>query len=90
MEPDLYRALRAKDLKRVRDCLGDWDNKNRWIWWSGTGRALSPLHVASKGSSQDILAELLRHPQISCSINESTDKVWRMGDFVRRYEAFKD
>lgn len=74
MEPDLYRALRDKDLRRVRECVGDWGNKNRWIWWAGSGGTLTPLHVASKGSSQDILVELLRHPEIGQDINTSTDK----------------
>lgn len=75
MEPDLYRALRAKDLRRVRDCLRDWGNENRRVWWTGgAGSALTPLHVASKGSSKDILQELLRHPEIGRSINTFTDK----------------
>lgn len=77
MEPDLYRALRAKDIRRVRECLRDWGNENRRVWW-GTGgaggAALTPLHVASKGSSQDILRELLKHPEIGRSINTFTDK----------------
>lgn len=74
MEPDLYRALRTKDIDLVRDCLADWGNKDRWIWWAGGNRYLSPLHVASKGSSKDILLTLLHHPPIGISINETTDK----------------
>lgn len=77
MEPDLYRALRAKDIRRVRECLKDWGNENRRLWWGAGGAggaALTPLHVASKGSSQDILRELLKHPEIGRSINTFTDK----------------
>lgn len=74
MEPDLYRALREKDLARVRQCLRDWGNENKRVWWTGTGRALTPLHVASKGSSQDILSELLRHDEIARGINAFSDK----------------
>ncbi len=77
MEPDLYRALRAKDLGRVRECLKDWGNENRRVWWStggAGGAALTPLHVGAKGSSQDILRELLKHPEIGRSINTFTDK----------------
>ncbi|CAN0009949.1 unnamed protein product, partial [Scytosiphon promiscuus] len=74
-EPDLYRALRAKDIRRVRECLRDWGNENKRVWWGGGPRpALTPLHVASKGSSQDILRLLLTHPDISSSINTFTDK----------------
>ncbi|CAM9293926.1 unnamed protein product, partial [Laminaria digitata] len=75
MEPDLYRALRAKDIRRVRECLRDWGNENKRVWWTGgVGGSLTPLHVASKGSSKDILMELLRHPEIGRSINTLTDK----------------
>lgn len=75
MEPDLYRALRAKDIRRVRECLRDWGNENKRVWWTGgVGRSLTPLHVASKGSSKDILMELLMHPEIGRSINTLTDK----------------
>lgn len=77
MEPDLYRALRAKDLGRVRECLRDWGKENRRVWWGvgGAGSAaLTPLHVGAKGSSQDILRELLKHPEIGRSINTFTDK----------------
>lgn len=74
MEPDLYRALRSKDLRLVRECLRDWGNENRRVWWTGAGMTITPLHVASKGSSQDILQELLRHPEIGRSINTFTDK----------------
>lgn len=77
MEPDLYRALRAKDLGRVRECLRDWGKENKRVWWTvgGAGSAaLTPLHVGAKGSSQDILRELLKHPEIGRSINTFTDK----------------
>eukprot|EP00752_Nemacystus_decipiens_P012789 g11325.t2 len=77
MEPDLYRALRAKDLGRVRECLRDWGKENRRVWWGvggAGGAALTPLHVGAKGSSQDILRELLKHPEIGRSINTFTDK----------------
>eukprot|EP00903_Cladosiphon_okamuranus_P005697 g5658.t1 len=77
MEPDLYRALRAKDLGRVRECLRDWGKENRRVWWAkggAGGAALTPLHVGAKGSSQDILRELLKHPEIGRSINTFTDK----------------
>lgn len=77
MEPDLYRALRARDIRRVRECLRDWGNENKRVWWGAGGAgstALTPLHVASKGSSQDILRELLKHPEIGRSINTFTDK----------------
>lgn len=73
MEPELYKALRTNDLAGVRECLQDWGKGNSRLWWTGT-RAPTPLHVASKCSRQDILQELLRHPEISSAINMFTDK----------------
>ncbi|CAN0179713.1 unnamed protein product [Discosporangium mesarthrocarpum] len=69
MEPDLYRALRTKDIALVRDCLNAWEDKDRWIWWSGKGCSLSPVHVACKGSNAEIMAELLKHPAVGKAVN---------------------
>ncbi|CAM9359411.1 unnamed protein product [Choristocarpus tenellus] len=69
MEPELYRALRQKDVVMVRDCLQAWGDQDRWIWWSGKGCTLTPVHVASKGTNGEIMAELLKHPVVGKAVN---------------------
>lgn len=75
MDPDLYHHLSCQDVGGVRECLSNWGNRRTSGWWMRDGRKTTPLHMACEGSNQDMVLELLRHPEIGRHINDASEDV---------------